>query len=87
VQYTPQDCVKCASPLVRSPKGGRPTRFCSEGCKRSAESEMSRLESVLRLFLEGRCVEKLNNRLTPERDEVIAEMQKRYDHLAGVPNA
>jgi hypothetical protein len=84
MQYTPTECRKCGSALVRSPKGGRPTRWCCEGCKRSGESEMARLEGLLRLFTEGRYVELLNGRPDPRRDDVIADMQKRYDHLAGV---
>jgi hypothetical protein len=85
MKYTPSDCPKCGSALVKSPKGGRPTRWCSEGCKRSGESEMARLESLLRVFSEGKYVEQLNGRADQRRDEVLANMQKRYDKLAGVP--
>ena len=46
---------------------------------------MARLESLLRTFTEGRYVELLNERPDPVRDEVIADMQRRFDHLAGVP--
>lgn len=84
-KYTPSECPKCGSALVRNPKGGRPTRWCSEGCKRSGESEMSRLESLLRLFTEGHYVDRLNGRTTERRDEILADMQARFDHLAGVP--
>jgi hypothetical protein len=85
VKYTPSECPKCGSALVKNPRGGRPTRWCSEGCKRSGESEMSRLESLLRLFEEGKYVEMLNGRLGQRRLDAIAEMQARFDHLAGVP--
>lgn len=46
---------------------------------------MSQLSSLLRVFREGRAVDKLNGRSTAYRDEVIAELEARYDHLAGVP--
>jgi hypothetical protein len=85
MKYTPSECPKCGSALVRSPKGGRPTRWCSEGCKRSGESEMSRLESLLRLFTEGKYVDVINGRFDELRDGAIADMQARFDHLAGVP--
>jgi hypothetical protein len=39
---------------------------------------MSRLSSLLRLFVEGRYVERLDGR---------PDMQARYDHLAGVPRS
>jgi hypothetical protein len=29
-------------------KGGRPTRWCREGCQRSGEAELSRLQSIVR---------------------------------------
>ncbi len=48
---------------------------------------MSRLSSLLRLFTEGRYVDQLNGRPDQRRDEILADMQKRYDHLAGVPMA
>ncbi|RFZ40879.1 hypothetical protein DAVIS_02844 [Mycobacterium marinum] len=46
---------------------------------------MARLDSLLRIFTEGRYVALLNGRHDPIREEAIAEMQARYDHLAGVP--
>jgi hypothetical protein len=46
---------------------------------------MSRLQSLLRKFEEGLFIEKLNGLALPRREKVIAEMQARYDHLAGVP--
>ena len=46
---------------------------------------MSRLESLLRLFTEGKYVEQLNGHTTQRRAEILANMQARYDHLAGVP--
>jgi hypothetical protein len=85
MKYTPDECPKCGSVLVRSPNGGRPTRWCCEGCKRSGESEMARLESLLRLFTEGKYVDQLNGRPDKLRAEAIGDMQARYDHLAGVP--
>jgi hypothetical protein len=46
---------------------------------------MSRLESLLKLFTEGKYVDRLNGRPDGRRGEVLAEMQARFDHLAGVP--
>jgi hypothetical protein len=46
---------------------------------------MARLDSLLRLFTEGKYVEQLNGRPDKRRDEIIADMQTRFDHLAGVP--
>lgn len=46
---------------------------------------MSRLESLLRLFTEGKYVDVINGRFDELRAEAIAEMQRRFDHLAGVP--
>lgn len=85
MRYTPTECPKCGTALVKGP--GRPTRWCSEGCKRSGEAEMSRLDSLLRDFTNGRYVDHLNGRQTGQRDAAIAEMQSRFDHLAGVRNA
>jgi hypothetical protein len=48
-KYLPTGCPKCGADLPkRLPKGGRPSRWCSEGCQRSGEAEMSRLQSLLR---------------------------------------
>jgi len=86
MRYTPSECPKCGAPLENSPKGGRPTRWCSEGCKRSGEAEMSRLQTHLRGFEEGRWVHLLNyDDVPPRREKVLAAMQARHDHLAGVP--
>jgi hypothetical protein len=46
---------------------------------------MTRLESLLRLFTEGRYVDRINGRPDKLRDEAIEDMQRRFDHLAGVP--
>jgi hypothetical protein len=47
---------------------------------------MGRLQFLLRKFEEGRGVELLNREeASSRRQRVIAEMQARYDHLAGVP--
>jgi hypothetical protein len=86
MKYTPTECPKCGTRLANSPRGGRPTRWCCEGCKRSGEAEMSRLQSLLRGFEEGLYVDLLNyDEAKPRRLKVIAEMQRRYDDLAGVP--
>jgi hypothetical protein len=93
VRYTPTECVKCGSTLARSPKGGRPTRFCCDGCRVSAEAEMRRLNVVLRRLEDQRANKPLQWWGAAEKlpaavaaiDEAIAPLQKRYDHLAGVP--
>jgi hypothetical protein len=82
-RYTPSACPKCGA--NREPGRGRPTRWCSEGCKRSGESEMARLQSLLRKFEEGRAIEALNGRTNANRVQALKDMQARYDHLAGVP--
>ena len=47
---------------------------------------MTRLQTQLRSFEEGRYVHLLNyDEVPPRRQKVIAEMQARFDHLAGVP--
>jgi hypothetical protein len=84
-KYTPSTCPKCGTELAKSPRGGRPTRWCCAGCKTSGEAEMSRLQSLLRKFEEGRYVHLLNyDDVPPRRQKVIADMQARYDRLAGV---
>lgn len=93
MRYTPSECPKCGTSIATSSKGGRPTRWCSEGCKRSGEAEMARLQSQLRGWEEGARESRLNGHDTSEfyaesfarRQAIIAEMQARYDHLAGVP--
>lgn len=85
MQCTPTECPKCGTELVRNPKGGRPTRWCSEGCRRSGESEMARLESLLRVFHRGSLRRQDQRATRPLRDDAIADMQRRFDHLAGVP--
>jgi len=87
MKYTPSECPKCGSELAINPRGGRPTRWCSDGCKRSGEAEMTRLQSLLRGFEEGKWVKLLNRgELSPRRVKVLVELQARYDHLAGVPD-
>lgn len=80
-------CVKCGASLKAGKAGGRPSRFCGEGCKISAESEMRRLSFLLRKFEEGAGVERLNGggKVSPRRQKVIDDMRQRFDHLAGVP--
>ncbi|HYB37248.1 MAG TPA: hypothetical protein VEF72_16875 [Mycobacterium sp.] len=80
--------MKCGTPLEGpGVRGGRPSLFCGEGCKISAEAEMRRLSFLLRKFEEGAGVERLrpSGRVSPEREKVIADMKARFDHLAGVP--
>jgi hypothetical protein len=95
VRYIPSECPKCGSDLASSPKGGRPSRFWCEGCKLSAEAEMRRLNVVLRRLEDDRANEPLRGwgcadaakvqAAVAKFDEAIAPLQKRFDHLAGVP--
>jgi hypothetical protein len=78
------ECPKCGTELARNPKGGRPTRWCCEGCKPAVRLR-SRLQSLLRVFEEDRYVDQLNGRHDDLRDEIIADMQRRFDYLAGMP--
>lgn len=90
MKFRPSECVKCGTPLEGpTPRGGRPSRFCCDGCKVSAETEMRRLAFLLRQFEEGAYVERLrpSGKVSPERANVIADMQARFDHLAGVPKS
>ena len=86
MRYTPTECPKCGTELARSPKGGRPTRWCSDGCRNAGEAEMTRLQRLLVKFEEGQTRHLLNYaEANPRRQKVIDEMQARYDHLAGCP--
>jgi hypothetical protein len=92
----PTNCVKCDAELqAPGSRGGRPSRFCSEGCKVSAEAEMRRLNVVLRRLEDDRAnvplrgwgysePAKLQARIA-EFDAAIAPLQKRFDRLAGCP--
>ena len=42
-----QNCAKCGEPLPARAKTGRPAIYCSEGCRRSAELELRRLQRRL----------------------------------------
>lgn len=86
MEFKVTHCVKCGSELHREGPG-RPSRFCSEGCKSSAVAEMRRLNANLKALelrraglVYGPQAEKARQGL----DAPIAEMQARYDHLAGV---
>jgi hypothetical protein len=85
-KYHPESCPKCGTAILRSPNGGRPTRWCCDGCKISGEAEMGRLSALMKKHLEGLYYDKLNRFPgTASREALLAEMQARYDHLAGVP--
>jgi hypothetical protein len=82
------DCVYCGHALGGpGDKGGRPSRFCGEGCKIASEAEMRRLTFLLRKFEEGAYVDRLRpcGAVRPERQKVLDDMLDRFDHLAGVP--
>ncbi len=90
MEFRVDKCVKCGAELgVPRLQGGRPSRFCSGGCKISGEAEMRRLTFLLRKFEEGAGVECLNGdgKVSLKREKVIAGLRARFDHLAGVPVA
>ena len=82
-------CVKCGSELQPEGRGrGRPSRFCSEGCKTSVEAEMRRLNANLKAMELRRAGLIYGPNAEASRRECsgrITEMQARYDRLAGVP--
>jgi hypothetical protein len=93
MKFRPKNCVKCDAELEPpGPRGGRPSRFCCDGCKVSAQAEMSRLQWALRSWEEGDRESRFNNHHTSplykdgheRRAAIIAEMRRRYDHLCGV---
>lgn len=78
----PQTCSKCGRGL--EPPRGRPSRWCSEGCRRSGELEISRLQAVLRTFELGRASDRMNGMDVTTRDRAMAEVSSRLDRLCGV---
>ena len=79
-------CPKCGTPLEPpGSNGGRPRRWCSPGCQRSGESEMRRIHSVLRDLSRKKSFSQIHGYGTEQIDAVMAEWQRAYDHLAGVP--
>ena len=87
MKYQPEECPKCGAELEARGRGGRPSRWCCEGCRRAGEAEMARLQRLLVKFEEGAGVQRLNGtgKVDVKRATVIADMQARFDHLAGVP--
>jgi hypothetical protein len=87
MKYRPVVCVKCGGDLPSAgPRGGRPSRFCSDGCKLSVEAELRRLTVHLRKAEEGGYWDRLNyDEVKPRRQQVIDDLQRRFDFLAGVP--
>jgi hypothetical protein len=97
--HRPTNCVRCDAELQPpGSRGGRPSRFCSEGCKVSVEAEMRRLHVILRRLENDRANAPLQSRyIDPEKeqarvrarvaefDKAIAPLQRRFDHLSGVP--
>lgn len=85
MQFQVTHCVKCGSELQGGGRG-RPSRFCSAGCRLSAEAEMRRLTVNLR-NLEHRLANEVYGGATHRAPLAasVAELQARYDHLAGVP--
>lgn len=84
MKFHPTECVKCGAELERGGRG-RPSRFCSEGCKASVEAEMRRLTVNLRTLEQRRSTHVAHLMPTDGFDAAIDELQNRFDHLAGVP--
>ena len=62
-------CPKCGSALPRREPGpGRPSRYCSVGCRRSAEFEIRRID---------RAIEKVEDRLRLIRTSDMPEVGRR----------
>lgn len=79
-------CPKCDRPLEPpGSSGGRPRRWCSPGCQRSGEAEMRRINHVLRQLGRKKSWNQLHGHGTTQVDAVMAEWQRAYDRLAGVP--
>lgn len=88
MKFHPTECVKCGAKLDHGGRG-RPSRFCSEGCKASVEAEMRRLNASLKAMELRRAGLIYGPKAEEARracDGPIADLQARYDHLAGVPN-
>jgi hypothetical protein len=83
MKFQPTQCVKCGSELERG--RGRPSRFCCDGCKASAEAEMRRINTVLRKYEDQLAWREVIGKPPGGVAKVIGDMQKRFDHLAGVP--
>jgi hypothetical protein len=77
-------CRKCGSEIDH-PEGGRPSRWCGPGCALSGEAEMRRVNQLLKVLENGLAVDRLNGLDTARREQIISELQAKYDHLAGVP--
>jgi hypothetical protein len=41
-------CVECGTPLAQQPGPGRPAKYCSPVCRRSAEYSLRRAQSLLK---------------------------------------
>jgi hypothetical protein len=49
-------CVKCGGPIAEAATTGRPKKYCSPACRRSAEHEIRRVNVLL-----GKLEEKVSN--------------------------
>jgi hypothetical protein len=87
-------CPKCGTSL-KPPghSGGRPKRWCSEGCRRSGESEMRILHCEMKNLQRRRSDYLLRSQyLDPSKqvekvDALIADLRAKYDQLAGCGGA
>ena len=73
------NCRKCNKVLGDGP--GRPRVWCSVGCKRAAQREIRRIDSLLLKFEQGRWTDALNGHHSERRDQVIADMEARLKVL------
>lgn len=42
-----ESCVKCGGPIAEASTTGRPKKYCSPACRRSAEHEIRRVNTLL----------------------------------------
>lgn len=77
-------CAYCNS--LRAQTRGRPSQWCSAGCKSAGQAEIRRVGKLLASFEEGAAVDRLNgvNDIEGRRGRVIADLRARLDTLYGV---
>jgi hypothetical protein len=76
----PCGCAMCGAPLKKRTGRGRPPKFCSTACKRTAELKMRRLnEHIARLELEA---ERCRRTHLPLYDTLGASPEQRAQDIA-----
>ena len=83
------NCPYCGAELAApSERGGRPRRWCSDGCALAGEAAMRRANAMIRRLTEQANFVRLGGNEPRQRvTELLAEWQAEYDRLAGVPKA